>query len=94
MWRMFDEPHFSSEIGQMEEKLLGTRDNLITDKSLMMSHLHFSIWAWPKIDHCPDFVEMSHVKWIAVRQSLTVSKAYVSLLQMSHLYVNHNPSYD
>lgn len=50
--------------------MLGTRDNFIRDKSLMMSHLHFSIRTGPKIDHCPGFVEMSLVKWIAVRQSL------------------------
>lgn len=49
---------------------LGTRDNFITDKSLMMPHLHFSIWTGPKIDQRPDFVEMSHVKRIAVKQPL------------------------
>lgn len=39
-----------------------TRDNFSADKSLMMSHLHFSIWAVPNIDHWTASVQMSAVK--------------------------------
>ena len=50
---------------------LGTRDNFSADKSLMMSHLHFTIWAAPNIDQWTAFVEMSPVKVMDAGQAIT-----------------------